>query len=508
MADKRPTELTTEETTFRGFVHSDDPTNGSRKFDLARIGQALAARLPATGYHFTGVNGTLGRATGVQIGTGDVFVRVRFQVPSSNPSATRGLFFLSSSATTASIGYAFSGFLTTSGLIYVYLTGALSTDIKQFFGSTSIVSSNGGQIVDLVVVRNSSTPSVSVYVNGSAYAGTESTSGASPPTWAGSITSTYFAVGERIGTNPFSGTMLSAEYGNVALSSLEVAILTRYGWAGLPQYVHAGGAGQVLYTSDFSATTDGWVSVTNGAVSVSSGNLLYTGGARRAERSLPDAVIGKTYLVDWTLVSVSNAVPIYIRLGQGSGSQGPDRTAGTYAERLTPTSTDTSLRIYNKSDAAADWAATGIRVTTVGLCGRWVFDRNTGYQVPDLSGGGRPLLLTAATGWLQSPSLDIPLNQAVTHGGSGNLQFGGQGVIDTTHAWAIDSLVVESTAAVTWSLGTASGGAQIISGKSLSIGRNYIADADFVTRFLTGANLWSNSSGAATITIRAKLRKV
>ena len=59
------------------------------------------------------------------------------------------------------------------------------------------------------------------------------------------------------------------------------------------------------------------------------------------------------------------------------------------------------------------------------------------------------------------------------------------------HAWAIDSLVVESDAAVTWSLGTASGGAQIISPVP-GIGRNYIADVDF--RDPVPAALWQTAA--------------
>ena len=92
----------------------------------------------------------------------------------------------------------------------------------------------------------------------------------------------------------------------------------------------------------------------------------------------------------------------------------------------------------------------------------------------------------------------------VSHPGAGNLQFCGGPFFDATKGWVIEALIVRSSAAVTWSLGNASGGAQYVSGYALSIGDNLIPAASFVSRNISGANLWSNSSGAADITIFPK----
>lgn len=96
----------------------------------------------------------------------------------------------------------------------------------------------------------------------------------------------------------------------------------------------------------------------------------------------------------------------------------------------------------------------------------------------------------------------------VAHGGATNLQFNNGPCIDTTKSWVIDSLLVHSTAAVTWSLGNASAGAQYVNGFSLAAGANYIPHASLVTRVISGSVFWSASNGAATITLIPILRRI
>lgn len=103
--------------------------------------------------------------------------------------------------------------------------------------------------------------------------------------------------------------------------------------------------------------------------------------------------------------------------------------------------------------------------------------------------------------------VDSLMVSKVSHGGSGNLQFAGGAIFDSGKGWVIESLLVRSTAAVTWSFGSASGGAQYVSGYSLAVGGNYIPAASLVTRLIGTANLWSNSNGAADITITLNLRR-
>ena len=95
----------------------------------------------------------------------------------------------------------------------------------------------------------------------------------------------------------------------------------------------------------------------------------------------------------------------------------------------------------------------------------------------------------------------------VTHGAAGALQFGGGTAIDTSKTWAMDTLLVRSTAAVTWSLGNVSGGKQYVADFALAVGDNYVTGANLITRLINGANLWSQSSGAAEISIFPVLRR-
>ena len=533
MADKRPKDLTTEETTFRGFVHSDDATNGSRKFDLARIGQALAPRLPATGYQFTGTGFAATQSDAVDLKTSDWFYRVRFVTPATRDSTSRTLITAQSALGTVN---------NRVDLTHGSGSYALSLNIRaSATQSISLATLAASTAYDLIFTLTTA-GNYALYLNGvsaasGTLAGSAATEYAAIPSLSRILVGNYATTGVSAASD---STILSAEYGNVALTAAEVAILTRYGWAGLPLYVHSGGAG-AWHTWDFSSGVDGWFSAgavvdgnIDGVAGVDNTLRLYASGGGINHYVAENAGLSTTRLQKrfrlkgrYYLPSANTTVRAWeLNLISGQGRVATYAVQDAWTNIFTeftltaqPVNSRIFLRQLNASlssdftGAGVDtddllYFESGLALEKVGLCGRWVFDRYTGMAVPDLSGGSNPILLTSATGWLQGPSLDITLNQAVTHSGSGNLQFGGQSVIDTNHAWAIDSLVVESDAAVTWSLGTASGGSEIISGKSLSIGLNYIADADFVTRFLTGANLWSNSSGAATITIRAKLRKV
>jgi len=133
-----------------------------------------------------------------------------------------------------------------------------------------------------------------------------------------------------------------------------------------------------------------------------------------------------------------------------------------------------------------------------------VIDPNFGLR--DLGANGIHGIRTAGISYLGDKTDSLAVFK-VAHSGSGNLQFAGGTAIDTTKGWVIDSLIVRSTAAVTWSLGNVSAGAQYVSAYSLAIGDNYIPVASIVTRLISGANLWSNSNGAADITIFAHLKR-
>jgi hypothetical protein len=135
---------------------------------------------------------------------------------------------------------------------------------------------------------------------------------------------------------------------------------------------------------------------------------------------------------------------------------------------------------------------------------RPLHDPNFGYR--DLGANGLHAIRTAGIAYHGDQADSAPAFK-VSHSGSGPLQFAGGTALDTTRGWALDTLIVISTAAVTWSLGSSSGGTQYVSSYSLAIGVNYIPAASLVTRLISGANLWSQSSATADITILPILRR-
>jgi hypothetical protein len=162
------------------------------------------------------------------IATQDFSVHLRFKVPTVDPSATAGIFCLSSSSTSASVASSLQIMMSTGGVIQVQINGAGGTsDFNQEAGP-DLVSLCPGKIIDLVVVRDTDVPSLTMYINGVAQTLTSSTGG-TPPTWAGSITSTYALIGARTSTGIFTDRIYIARLYNRTLSQSEVTTLRESG---------------------------------------------------------------------------------------------------------------------------------------------------------------------------------------------------------------------------------------------------------------------------------------
>ena len=193
MADKRPTELTTEETTLRGFVHSDDATNGSRKFNLARVLERLIERSPrprrisdaATSHRAERVQyGTVGALAGAPYATLEAD---NYLVPASAPSSNIVLAAYTTSATSAPSGQAHSlvWFVeATTGYLVLLETGATpATDYRRYASNASICTGTAYRArLTAGITGGSSTPPV-MSLNGSTVAATETTGAGTDPDW-------------------------------------------------------------------------------------------------------------------------------------------------------------------------------------------------------------------------------------------------------------------------------------------------------------------------------------
>lgn len=146
---------------------------------------------------------------------------------------------------------------------------------------------------------------------------------------------------------------------------------------------------------------------------------------------------------------------------------------------------------------------TGTGTTTaIGLlCAPDANQPGAGLEWLDASGNRAHLTLpTSGVRWtLPNVSGQIVVEATVTHSGAGNVQLAGAALVDTGRSWRIVSATAVSTAIATVSLGNVSAGAQHVSGAVLAVGNNALTVVTGAGNFLSTANLWSNSSAAATI---------
>ncbi len=180
------------------------------------------------------VNGTASAGgafvpTGASIGVSDFTVIFRFKIPSSNPAAFGGLGYMGPADDTVS-GQANQIWLElqTNGAMEIDLCGS-STGNRNTATISNFASTYGGNTVIVFAIVRSASGNIRTYVNGAEVTPTFTTNG-TPPTWQGSLTSTYIGIGRDLATNgSIVGDIYSARLYNSALSA--AAVLADYNGA-------------------------------------------------------------------------------------------------------------------------------------------------------------------------------------------------------------------------------------------------------------------------------------
>lgn len=187
-------------------------------YSQAEVDAQRNALAPRGGLAFDGTSGTkaLATLTGQAFTTAPLAVEMILEVPASNPAGLRGIFFLSPSASDAFNASTLTAWIDTTNTLNVRISGAASTDYNN---AACSLSSYAGKRIHLFVTRTGST--VAVYINGVAQTLT-ATTGGTPPTWAGSITSTYFVVGTVQVGSEFNGSIYIASLYNLAPAASDV----------------------------------------------------------------------------------------------------------------------------------------------------------------------------------------------------------------------------------------------------------------------------------------------
>lgn len=470
------------------------------------------------GLAFDGVTSTAKviSTIGANIGTSDLTYYAEFQVPSSNPSSTIGLLQLGSVSSTHVSTSALSVFISSAGTLFFTLYGPSSTSDFIQDSIASFVSSYAGKVVSLAVVKNSTTPSLTVYVNGVVVATSSSSAGGI--TWGATVASTYCNIGSN-GGSPYSGNILASRIFTRALSASEVVDLANKGVAEADKWASL----TAKRTYDFSSTTDGWSALAPTVLTVSrdagptvgqTDNLksLDTGVAGNHVVSSNDSplVIGKKYKITYSYYWPSgNTTFNFFRLTYRDGSAiletvTPITDGAWHTRTLEFTATSTvgpGFYIYNSggnfsfTGTSGDlFYVRGITVTEVGCLLDADLSVGVGYQVPDRSSNNYHGVVSATgTSWTLAQRRG---QLRVTSNTNGNQQLLGSQVCLPTNA-IITSIIGYTTGTPTIKIGNVSAGSQLVASVAMSAS-TYQSFTVAATTTTTG-NLWVNSTTSDTI---------
>lgn len=360
---------------------------------------------------------------------------------------------------------------------------------------------------------------MSAYCNGTELTLTPGTSGIPSSDWDERIDFSYITSGSIANG---IGAVKARYFPVVINTTLTPAEILTHAQTGLLPDWCAGKTGSAVPAIDLDGSSLGNFSSSTG------------GGDTPAAIDADSTVSGKIYMLtsvggnSWTVdlasipavglqTGIRMGIRLKARLASGIARQnffGSNPTDNSFL--FTPTATETLfegtfvlnsgtlIRLGVVSSNGSAYEYDDIEVWPLGPIATHELDPNFGLR--DLGTNGLHGVRTDVVSYV-GPKIDSSTAFKVTHSGSGNMQFADGTAIETAKGWVIESLIVKSTAVVTWSLGNVASGKQHVADFSLVVGDNYIPAASLVARNITTANLWSISSDAADITIYPVMRR-
>lgn len=165
-----------------------------------------------------------------------------------------GLFNLYNVGGSAAQAGAVNILVNSSGQLVCTFYGATSSD-KITATVPNFANRFGGKFVQLDFVRSYNAATLVIYINGISQTYTTTTAGTSPG-WNATLATSYSFIGNgNVGNLPFMGFLSDFQVLNTALTSAEILEVNRVGLT--PELKDATLA--AAYTSNFSASVDGWV---------------------------------------------------------------------------------------------------------------------------------------------------------------------------------------------------------------------------------------------------------
>lgn len=486
------------------YLILDGSSNSTRKILASYIDNGRNTLAPRGGVYNDGTSGAriYSTLTNQALGTDSFSIVCVFRVPSSS-AAFNGPFMLSTVTSTPEVARGFyCDFASNGNDLRIILLGA-TTDDAVVATVSGWRTTWAGKVVCLTLVRNSSTPSFTIYTNGVATTYTETTGGASP-TWAGTVASTVFVVAHR-GNQGFTGAVYSASLYNLALSAADVLEIYELGGA-VPERYKFGSQSDIntsaFVTGDYSQTYD-----TFSGASASGFTAVQTAGSgtqrasSRPTLTAAQVIRGGQVRVKYSATLTSGQAPT-LAIVESSGSLLSGLTtvlAGANSVTIPITGAPNSAnRICFTTNAPSSYAISGIEIETLGAVVHLPLNDGAGLIARDESTNALHAALTT-TGVSHTIASNGPLHVRRSSSTNGNEQLFGQ-VCIPANAQIMRVRAKARTNTPTVTLGTASGGAQVVASVALTTAWKDLTLA--LTGGMVGASnisLWAGSNSTDVV---------
>lgn len=439
------------------------------------------------------------------IGTDPFSVSFVLTVPYSNTGSERGFLILGPQYDTISGSNSqFYGTIESNGTLAFYVSGPGGTGDNNKAALASFRSTYAGKTVVVTAVRPAS-GSLVVYINGEAVTVTYTSAG-TPPTWQGSITANYFTAGCVISGTSYDGAIRSVSLYNLALSAAEAKEI--YEMGGDVHFRYRFGSQVPRRSSDFSATSDSltggdgtvtwagnvdqdadgagvppsdnWARATRGATGQMYHGWIKSPGAHafgKVYRFKGDVFLpsdSPTPLTKWGVASVYNAgagpldrFSINLALGSTASFDGLIQNLGESGSSfiMGPHSAGAGVLYYNSIAAGEKYYVKNFVEWQVGAIVHWNLEDGLGFILLDSTPNRKHGAMIGNVTHV-SPQIG-PAHVRRSSATNGNEQLFGQ-VCIPANAQILRVRARSRTGTPTVTLGTSSGGSQVVASVALS----------------------------------------
>lgn len=464
---------------------------------------AINARGPAQGLVFDGTAGA--SATLPSVLSGNQTLNIRVLIPSTNPAASSGLLQIGgNNAAANTLGV----YITSAGALFVVHYGATGSDYISATYS-ALVATFGGKYADIVLIVTSGV--MAARINGVTVTLSEGTGG-TPPLWSADLATTELRVG-RLTTNYYTGSMLSVRAYNRSLTAAEVLALAESGVPAASDYNSA--SNTALNTVDALNTYGSPFSTfATTPTSLTASHNTETTNVRIRFPLLSAIVSGKKYRVSGTL-TVAGMTSGSVTFGNTSYSATGGTVMATIASGYTaPTAfsvevtasaaaTDLLFSVTTTGSVEAHSVTlTGLSVTPLGLLlAPDAAAPGNGYQWHDQSGNGAHIILPASGVTWALPTKQGNYVAGTTNTAAPQLLCAASTLLPAL--CRITSITMRSRSGTpTITLGTASGGAQLVASVALSTTWQNMTVALAGGIVTTADDVWVGSDSTDTVETR------